>query len=124
MDADLIEQLAEQVHISWMTEKQAQGFADHVWAAVSARPDWCAAKPHAVTPCLLPRERHHADMLPYADLAENVKEYDRATVRAVLHALSAAVLEVVSAPSTIRPDKAKRPTVSDLGRASLRSEIQ
>jgi len=87
---ELIEVLAEGSHRSWMAEKQRQGFADHGWMSISDRPQQCAGLPHFVTLCGLPKERHRPDMLPYADLAENVKEYDRATVRGVLANIKAA----------------------------------
>jgi hypothetical protein len=85
MEDLLIEEIAEDVHLGWMAEKQKQGFADH---------------PHQFTrrfdammvgvcrpACDLNIEKHHPDMLPYVELAENVKEYDRATARAVFQGL-------------------------------------
>jgi hypothetical protein len=116
-DHDLIETLSDHVHQAWMAEKQRQGFADHVfrplnrnamlpsWAHINNR-DLCAADGDVTafvrsdgspgipftdggTLCGIPKEKHHSDMLPYADLPEHVKEYDRATVRAVLAALEA-----------------------------------
>lgn len=48
------EQLAAAVHGAWMDEKRRQGVTDH------------------------------PDLKPYATLSEHVKEYDRATVRAIL----------------------------------------
>jgi hypothetical protein len=32
-------------------------------------------------------EKCHTDLYPYSELPENIKEYDRVTVRAVLHAI-------------------------------------
>ena len=54
--------------------------------------------------CRLDGLKHHTDMLPYADLAENVKDYDRATVRAVLSGIAAAgyVIVTVDGLRTIR----------------------
>jgi hypothetical protein len=86
MDEQLIEALSERVHRGWELEKQRQGFADHVFRPLTPRgikSEVCYA-----IGCTLPAEQHHADMLPYAELAEHVKEYDRATVRAVLGALT------------------------------------
>ena len=37
--------------------------------------------------CQLPEEKHHADMVPFNALPDATKDYDRATVRAVLAAL-------------------------------------
>ena len=62
----LIELLSEKVHNAWMKEKEAQGF--------SYGKDYDKEK------------KKHPDMLPYNELKEEVKEYDRATVRAVLQA--------------------------------------
>ena len=56
----------KQVHNAWMKEKEAQGF--------SYGKDYDKEK------------KKHPDMLPYNELKEEVKEYDRATVRAVLQA--------------------------------------
>ena len=49
-----IENVAEAVHNAWWKEKLRQGCANH------------------------------PDMVPYGELPENVKEYDRATARAVI----------------------------------------
>lgn len=54
---DKLEKVAEAVHNAWHQEKIKQGVTDH------------------------------PDMIPYNDLAENVKEYDRVTARAVMKAL-------------------------------------
>jgi hypothetical protein len=51
------EGVCEAVHNAWWDEKKRQGVTDH------------------------------PDMIPYAELAESVKDYDRATVRTVLTAL-------------------------------------
>lgn len=53
----LIETIAEAVHNAWLEEKKKQGITDH------------------------------PDMLPYKSLAENIKEYDRATAKAVIEQL-------------------------------------
>lgn len=52
-----IERICEAVHDGWQAEKRRQGVTDH------------------------------PNMVPYADLPESVKEYDRVTVRRVLDAL-------------------------------------
>lgn len=51
------EEICESVHNGWWEEKKRQGIT------------------------------RHPDMLPYSELAEEVKEYDRVTVRRVLDAL-------------------------------------
>lgn len=53
----IIEHLAAKVHESWQEEKHKQGIFNH------------------------------PDDKPYEELAENIKEYDRVTVRTVLKAL-------------------------------------
>ena len=62
----LIELLSEKVHNAWMKEKEAQGFS---YGEEYSK-----------------EEKKHPDMLPYNELKEEVKEYDRATVKAVLQA--------------------------------------
>lgn len=98
MEDPIIEEIAEDVHRGWMEEKQRQGFADHVWPtnpemiAVSLIGVDGRGRPHHAKTCvqyacLQLQDKHHPDMLPYEDLAENVKEYDRATARAVFSGL-------------------------------------
>jgi hypothetical protein len=92
---DYIEQIAEEVHNAWMQEKIEQGFHS---------PNECLSKSHER---VLNNERYlkgeyegvgngkfcrwcdkcHADLYPYSELPENIKEYDRVTVRAVLNAI-------------------------------------
>ena len=79
----LIEKIAESVHTSWWNEKEEQGFHS---------PKNC---PNAIDSyeqgsfdkfkknC----SKCHADMYPYNELPENVKQYDRVTVKAVLKSL-------------------------------------
>src|SRR4051812_16939877 len=80
---DLLEALAERSHIGWMEEKQRQGYADHV-RSIDANGIGCCTN-----------EKHHPDMLPYAELPEHIKEYDRVTVRGVLDGIEAAGYRVV-----------------------------
>lgn len=54
---NLLETIAEAVHNAWWDEKKKQGVSNH------------------------------PDMIPYNDLAENIKEYDRVTARAVIKVL-------------------------------------
>jgi hypothetical protein len=89
MNAETFEQIAEHVHIGWMHEKQRQGFASHTI-------DRCPETLHRGQ-CSVQEAKHHPDMLSYAELAENVKEYDRVTVRAVLAGIEAAGLKIVPA---------------------------
>lgn len=92
LDDATFERLSERVHIGWMQEKQRQGFADHVWVyditlMGDPRAGDCFTFSEDGRRCRVSPDKHHADMLPYVDLAEHVKEYDRATVRAVLDAM-------------------------------------
>lgn len=80
-----LEAISEQIHIAWMEEKQRQGFAAHPWD--DRYPGACL--------CDLPKERHHPDMLPYADLPEHVQEYDRVTARAAIKGVEAAGFQIV-----------------------------
>lgn len=97
MTDEQFEQIAEQVHIGWMLEKRRQGFADHVWQSDGGRGDdrgcsvCCTKRDYFIS-----RAKHHPDMLPYADLAENIKKYNRGTVRAVLAGIEAIGLRVTS----------------------------
>jgi hypothetical protein len=84
VDAETFEQIAEHVHRRWAAEKQRQGFADHIFEEQTASDAIHCGR------CGRLWSNHHPDMLPYAELAENVKEYDRATVRAVLAGIEAA----------------------------------
>lgn len=103
---ELIELLAEDSHRSWMQEKQRQGFTDHPyqgeWIGDSGRA-WCGFvfEEHGGNRvCEVPQREHHPDMLPYADLPENVKEYDRVTVRGVLAGIERHGYRVVRADQT------------------------
>jgi hypothetical protein len=57
MEEQIIEWLSEKVHEAWQEEKHKQGVYNH------------------------------PDDIPYSELADNIKEYDRVTVRSVLKAL-------------------------------------
>lgn len=92
---DNIEKIAEEVHNAWMEEKLSQGFhspndcqsSNHEsfkktdWRNQERLTDlhntkfykWC--------------DKCHTDLYPYEELAENIKEYDRVTVRAVISAI-------------------------------------
>lgn len=57
INSEQFEKICEAVHNSWWEEKKKQGVTDH------------------------------PDMIPYSELSEDVKEYDRVTTRAVLNAV-------------------------------------
>jgi hypothetical protein len=88
MEDPIIEEIAEDVHKGWMAEKQKQGFADHPHRFVRQSNSMGMMVGACRPACDLNIEKHHPDMLPYAELADNVKEYDRATARAVFRGLS------------------------------------
>jgi len=67
-----IELLAEKVHNAWWLEKIKQDFHP---------PIICPKGDGGELPSC---DFCHTDMIPYADLAENIKDYDRVTVRTVL----------------------------------------
>ena len=71
------ELIASKVHDAWHEEKKAQGFHSPMDCPFSIKGKFekgCA--------------KCHTDMYPYDELPENIKEYDRVTVTAVLHAIS------------------------------------
>lgn len=81
---NIIDELSSEVHDAWWEEKLRQG---------CHAPADC---PQAQAPyhkfnknC----DKCHPDMYPYEQLPENIKEYDRVTVRAVLSSLSKLLLE-------------------------------
>lgn len=88
MNDEVIEFMAEGIHIGWMEESQRQGRPDHVFVPGPSR--FCE-----YGSCDLPAEKHHKDMLPYADLSEPVKNYDRVTARAAVRRLEEAGYEIV-----------------------------
>jgi hypothetical protein len=77
-----IEELSEEVHNAWMKEKLSQGF--HAPFNCPRFP----LIPHDEDEKFVKKcEKCHTDLYPYSELPENIKEYDRVTVRAVLHAI-------------------------------------
>jgi len=81
---DKLEEIAEKVHNAWWDTKKRQGF--HA-------PLNCDSLKPSTIPDKFERycERCHTDMYPYKELSEDIKDYDRVTVKAVLDA----VLQVV-----------------------------
>lgn len=75
MKIELIEKLAEAVHIQWADGRRADG-----WTLGPVRDDV-----KKETPCLI----------PYAELPDSEKEVDRATVRTTIQALEELGYEVV-----------------------------
>ncbi|MDE3097174.1 MAG: hypothetical protein KGK07_14395 [Chloroflexota bacterium] len=96
-DPAAVEYFAERVHEAWMRQKVADGAKDHAWRGAVEPVDVglmadgsfdLAVRQGSCDVCGAAFSKHHPDMLPYTDLSEPVKEYDRATVRAVLAALA------------------------------------
>lgn len=77
-----IEAIAAKVHQGWVEQKQLGGFKDHAfegqWVKRNRGAVWCCEICHSPY-----SGEHHPDMLPYAELPENVKGYNRATARMV-----------------------------------------
>ena len=76
-----IEFAADKVHNAWMDEMIYQGFHP---------PENC---PTYFKGCLFNKfqkrcEKCHTDLYPYSELPENIKDYDRVTVIAVLNAIN------------------------------------
>lgn len=79
-----IEQLAEEVHNAWMKEKFEQGFhAPKDCPSVKLAGTEVSDEFKFLRFC----DKCHTDLYPYSELPENIKEYDRVTVRAVLNAI-------------------------------------
>ena len=95
LEEHLIEQLSEEVHNAWMKEKLDQGFhapidCDH-YRVVEKQMDVSNNSKNMITvPGCFEKycDKCHTDLYPYPALPENIKEYDRVTVRAVLDALT------------------------------------
>ena len=89
-DSEFIERSAARVHSAWMAEKRRQGFADHPFAPtidhIALMRDG-SFDPRLLLCCEKPQRKHHPAMVPFEELSDATKEYDRATVRAVLAAL-------------------------------------
>lgn len=64
MDEKTFEKICEDVHNAWWEEKKKQGVTDH------------------------------PDMIPYYDLSEEIKDYDRVTVRTVLNSLNDCIVDI------------------------------
>lgn len=87
--------LAETVHDAWQKEKISQGFhspnqCESENKKSFEKSDWTAKErfeehfnPKFYNWC----DKCHTDLYPYSELAENIKEYDRVTVRSVLNAI-------------------------------------
>lgn len=72
--------IAAEVHNAWWREKEKQGFHAPMDCACPIETGQDATFSKRCESC-------HTDMYPYEDLPENVKEYDRVTVNAVLDAI-------------------------------------
>jgi len=91
----IIEVLAEKVHQSWEREKRSQGFHSPSECKSDNRRSYDQAEwrakdrfsEHFDSKLYKWCDKCHADLYPYEDLAENIKEYDRVTVRTVINAI-------------------------------------
>jgi len=86
------EVIASNVHDSWWEEKKKQGFhaPEHCKsqsAADAHAQDIKSYGHHAFPKFYKFCDKCHTDMYPYNDLPENIKDYDRVTVDAVLAAI-------------------------------------
>ena len=73
-----LEKIAEEVHNAWWEEKKNQGFHPPTQCI-----DWSFGCNQFKKIC----DYCHTDMYPYNELPENIKEYDRVTVRSVIKAI-------------------------------------
>jgi ryanodine receptor 2 len=65
-----------------LTEQLAENNHDH-WAVLKLADDWTFGPYHD------PVAKHHPDLIPYAELSEEKKEYDRRTAMETLKAIVA-----------------------------------
>lgn len=77
--SDKIESLSSIVHEAWMKEKIKQGF--HAPLSCPFISKSCQGKFDKIC------AKCHTDLYSYNELPENIKDYDRATVKAVLKAI-------------------------------------
>jgi hypothetical protein len=89
---DLLEILAEDAHKGRMGEWQRQGYADHPLNEFSQ----CYRND-----CSFTNDRHHADMRPWSELPDHLKEYDRATVKSVLDSIERLGYMILKMPKEI-----------------------
>ena len=89
-----IEFLSEQVHNAWWEEKKKQGFhapneCRNTTKIIIDRSLQFDEKNRSITSYKFTKlcDKCHTDMYPYNELPENVKEYDRVTVRTVIEAI-------------------------------------
>jgi len=90
-----LEFISEKVHDSWQEEKLKQGFHAPVNCKSTNRKGYLSAHQnhkdrfdeHFDHIFYKWCDKCHADLYPYQQLPENVKEYDRVTVRTVLNAI-------------------------------------
>jgi len=71
-----IEEISTEVHNAWWEEKKRQGFHPPLVCKYYKGDKFIKCCPNC-----------HTDMYLYRDLPENIKEYDRVTVRTVLNAI-------------------------------------
>lgn len=77
-----IEKIAAEVHNAWWEEKKKQGFHSPMKHEGDIIFDPIYDKFYKIC------DKCHTDMYPYDELPENIKEYDRITVKAVLNAMA------------------------------------
>jgi hypothetical protein len=71
---ELVERLAESIHDNWALRRMSEG-----WSYGPTRDD---------------TKKLHPDLVPYGDLAESEKEYDRTTVRETVKGILALGFEI------------------------------
>lgn len=90
-----IEGISKEVHNAWMQEKLNQGFHSPNDCESSNHKSFQNASDHAkerLEDYHNPKfykwcDKCHTDLYPYEELPENIKEYDRVTVKAVITAI-------------------------------------
>ena len=87
------EKIASGVHDAWWDEKKKQGFHPPYECKTKEASDAHAQDMKSYGHHEFPKfhkfcDKCHTDMYPYEQLPENIKDYDRVTVSAVLSAIS------------------------------------
>lgn len=90
----IIEVLSAKVHDAWWEEKIKQDFHPPLICPHNVSKEDSTKFNKFCDKC-------HADMYPYEELADNIQEYDRVTVRAVLKAIGESGFALFSSSSEI-----------------------
>lgn len=98
MSSEIREQLARMVHEAWLKEREKQGFVP----PIPGKCPTCGSQQTMTNDASIifctkgcPPLKTHQRMLPYDDLSEDEKGYNRASVAGVIEALKALGYDIV-----------------------------